>query len=163
MAIVRVPQRWPLLIVAVLTGLVATGCTKDTPTTTPAEAGSAPATAAASATPPPPATTGTPNDYCTLAEQIGAESGIMVNKHFVPPRSETLDMFKAVVNLSLAAKDQLTTSLPDNIRAALLVELQYFQLLKDSNYSAAPPAGFQAANKTVNDYGTSVCGFVFDQ
>ena len=24
-------------------------------------------------------------------------------------------------------------------------------------------AGFEAANKTVNDYGVSVCGFVFDQ
>ncbi len=73
-------------------------------------------------------------------------------------------MFKAVVNLSLAAKDQLATGLPDNVRAAFVVEMQYFQLLKDSNFSGTyPPAGFVAANKTVNDYGVSVCGFVFDQ
>jgi hypothetical protein len=74
-------------------------------------------------------------------------------------------MFKAVVNLSLAAKDQLANGLPENVRAAFLVEMQYFQMLKDTNFdgTAAPPAGFGAANKTVNDYGMSACGFVFDQ
>jgi hypothetical protein len=161
MAIARVSQRWPLLLAAVLTGLVAAGCTKHTPTT-PAAAGSAPASAAAS-TAPPPATTGNPPDYCTLAEKISTEAGVMVNKHFIPLPNETLDMFKAVVNLSLAAKDQLAAGLPDNVKAAFLVAMQYFQLLKDSNYSAPPPAGFAAANKTVNDYGVSACGFVFDQ
>ncbi len=89
----------------------------------------------------------------------------MVNKHFVSPRNETLDMFKAVVNLSLAAKDQLAASLPENVRAAFLLAMQYFQMIKDSNFdgTASPPAGFAAANKTVNDYGMAVCGFVFDQ
>lgn len=67
--------------------------------------------------------------------------------------------------LSLAAKDQLATSLPENIRAAFLVEMKCFQALKDNNFdgTASPPAGFDAANKTVNDYGMSVCGFVFDK
>jgi hypothetical protein len=161
MAIARVSQRWPLLIVSVLTGLVAAGCTKHAPTT-PVAAGSASASAAAS-TAPPPATTGNPTDYCALAEKIGTESGVMVNKHFIPLHNETLDMFKAVVNLSLAAKDQLAAGLPANIKAAFLVAMQYFQQLKDSNYSAPPPAGFAAANKTVNDYGVSACGFVFDK
>jgi len=89
----------------------------------------------------------------------------MINKHFIPLQNETLDMFKAVVNLTLAAKDQLPSTLPANIKAAFQVELQYFQALKDSNFdsTAAPPAGFVAANKTVNDYGVSACGFVFDQ
>ncbi len=164
MAVPRV-SRWPLLIVAVLTGLVATGCSKDTPTTTNGPDGSVQAATATTTTPPPAAAAGNPTEYCALAEQIGTESGIMTNKHFVRPLDETLDMLKAVVNLSLAAKDQLATSLPANVRAAFLVEMQYFQMIKDSNFdgTAAPPAGFAAANKTVNDYGMSVCGFVFDQ
>ena len=38
-------------------------------------------------------------------------------------------------------------------------------MLKDSNFDGTvpPPAGFEAANKTVNDYGMAACGFVFDQ
>ena len=163
MAFPRMSPRWPLLIVAVLTGLVATSCAKDTPTTTPGTGGSASASTAPPATAPPPAVGGNSTDYCTLAERIGTESGVMVNKHFIPQSQETLDMFKAVVNLSLAAKDQLAAGLPDNVKGAFEVAMQYFQLLKDSNYSAPPPAGFVAANKTVNDYGVSVCGFVFDQ
>jgi len=159
MAIARTSQRWPLLIVAVLTGVVATGCKQDTPT--PAAGGSTQTSSA----PPPTAATGKSTDYCTLAEKIATESGVMINKHFIPLQNETLDMFKAVVNLTLAAKDQLPSTLPANIKAAFQVELQYFQALKDSNFdsTAAPPAGFVAANKTINDYGVSACGFVFDQ
>jgi len=159
MAIARTSQRWPLLIVAVLTGVVATGCKQDTPT--PAAGGSTQTSSA----PPPTAATGKSTDYCTLAEKIATESGVMINKHFIPLQNETLDMFKAVVNLTLAAKDQLPSTLPANIKAAFQVELQYFQALKDSNFdsTAVPPAGFVAANKTINDYGVSACGFVFDQ
>ena len=152
-------QRWPLLIVAVLTSLITTGCDKSTPAPTPTTS----VPAAGPTTAPPPATAGNSTDYCTLAERIGTESGIMTNKHFVSPQKETLDMLKAVVTLSLAAKDQLAASLPDNIRPAFIVAMQYFQMLKDSNYTAAPPAGFAAANQAVNDYGVSTCGFVFDQ
>jgi len=43
------------------------------------------------------------------------------------------------------------------------VELQYFQALKDSDYSAAPPPGFDAANTKVNAYQVSACGVTFDQ
>jgi hypothetical protein len=169
MAIARTSQRWPLLIVAVLTGVVATGCKQDTPT--PAAGGSTQTSSTqtsstqTSSAPPPTAATGKSTDYCTLAEKIATESGVMINKHFIPLQNETLDMFKAVVNLTLAAKDQLPSTLPANIKAAFQVELQYFQALKDSNFdsTAAPPAGFVAANKTINDYGVSACGFVFDQ
>jgi hypothetical protein len=164
MAIARISQRWPLLIVAVLTGVVATGCKQDTPT--PAAGGSTQTSSTqTSSAPPPTAATGKSTDYCTLAEKIATESGVMVNKHFIPLQNETLDMFKAVVNLTLAAKDQLPSTLPANIKAAFQVVLQYFQALKDSNFdsTAAPPAGFVAANKTINDYGVSACGFVFDQ
>jgi hypothetical protein len=156
-------KRPALLIIVVLAGLVAAGCVKDTPAAPPGANGSAQASTAAATTPPPPAATGKPTDYCTLAEQIATQSGVMTNKHFVPLAKETLDMFKAVVTLSLAAKDQLAASLPDNIKPAFLVAMQYFQALKDSDYTAAPPAGFGAANKTVNDYGVATCGFVFDQ
>lgn len=163
MAFPRMSQRWPLLIVAMLTSLLATGCTKDT--TTPATDGSASASAATVTTPPAPSAAGNPTDYCTLAERIAIESGVMTNKHFIPLQNETLDMFKAIVNLSLAAKDQLASSLPDNLRPAFQVEMQYFQALHDSNFDStvAPPAGFVAANKALNDYGVSACGFVFDQ
>jgi hypothetical protein len=163
MAIARISQRWPLLIVAVLTGVVATGCKQDTPT--PAAGGSTQTSTQTSSAPPPTAATGKSTDYCTLAEKISTESGVMVNKHFIPLQNETLDMFKAVVNLTLAAKDQLPSTLPANIKAAFEVELQYFQALKDSNFDSttALPAGFVAANKTINDYGVSACGFVFDQ
>jgi hypothetical protein len=164
MAFSRVSQRWPLLIVAVLTTLVATGCVKDTPTTTPEAGGSAAASAATPTTPPAPSATGNPTDYCTLAERIGVQSGMMTNKHYISPLKETLDQLKALVNLSLAAKDQPVTGLPDNVRAAVLVQLQYFQALKDSDFSGttAKPAGYDAAEKTVNDYLVSACGFTFD-
>lgn len=165
MAFPRVSRRWPLLIVAVLTGVVATGCDKKTPTTPPTTGGSTPASAATATTAPPPAAAGNSTDYCALAEKIGAESGIMVNKHFVAPLKETLDMLKAAVNLSLAAKDQLAASLPANIRPSFLIEMQYFQMLKDSDFNGTvpPPAGFDAANTTLHEYGMSACGFVYDQ
>jgi hypothetical protein len=77
---------------------------------------------------------------------------------------ETMDNLKAVVNLSLAAKDQLLSALPADIRPALTVELQYFQALKDSDFASTTPvpAGFDAAMKTVNDYGAATCGFDFE-
>jgi hypothetical protein len=156
-------QRWPLLIVAVLTSLITTGCTKDA--TTPVASGSASVEAAAPTTAPPPTAAGNSTDYCTLAERIATQSGVMTNKHFIPLQQETLDMFKAIVNLSLAAKDQLTSGLPDNLRPAFTLEMQYFQALKDGNFDGTipPPAGFVEANKAINDYGVSACGFVFDQ
>jgi hypothetical protein len=153
--------RLTLLIVAVLTGAVVTSCAKSTPgvTTPPGTGGS---TVASSTTAPPPPSAN-PTSYCALAEAIGTQSGVMVNKHFIPLSKETLDMFKAIVTLSLAAKDQLAAALPANMQSALQVEMQYFQALKDSNYSAAPPAGFVAANNTINQYGETACGFVFDK
>jgi hypothetical protein len=149
--------------VAVVTGLVMTGCDKDTPT--PAAGGSPQASTAAPTTAPPPAAAGNSTDYCTLAERIATQSGVMTNKHFIPLQQETLDMFKAIVNLSLAAKDQLTGSLPNNLRPAAAVVMQYFQALKDGNFDGTipPPAGFVEANQAINDYGVSACGFVFDQ
>jgi hypothetical protein len=154
-----VPRRWPLLIVAVL-ALVAAGCDKTTPPAPPTTGGST-----QTPTPPPPAAAGKAADYCTLAERIGTQSGVMVNKHFIPLRTETLDMFKAIVNLTLAVKDQLAASVPDDIRPAFAVEMQYFQALKDANFASnvPPPAGFIEANKAVNDYGVAHCGFVFDE
>jgi hypothetical protein len=150
-------------MVAVLAGLLQTGCDKDTPVTTSGGGGSASASAPPPTTPPPPATGEKSTDYCVVAERIGTQSGIMVNKHFVSPLKETREMLEGVVTLSLAAQDELIAGLPDNIRAALREELRYFQMLKDSNYTASPPAGFEAANKIVNDYGVATCGFVFDK
>jgi len=154
----------PLLIVALLAGLVATGCNPDKPTTTPQANGTPQASTAASTTaPPPPAANAT--DYCTLAERIGVQSGMMVNKHYISPLKETLDQLEALVNLSLAAKDEPVTGLPPQVKSAVLVQLQYFQALKDSNFSGTTPkpAGYDAAEKTVNDYLVSACGFTFDK
>jgi hypothetical protein len=95
--------------------------------------------------------------------KIATDSGVMVNKHYVPPNQETLDQLKYLVNASLAARAQLAAGVPPDIRAAFEVEMQYFQALKDSDFSAAPPAGFEAANKKVNDYQVSACGVTFDQ
>jgi len=155
-----VPRRWPLLLVAAL-ALVAAGCDKTIPPAPPTAGGSAQTSAATPTTAPAPAAA----DYCTLAERISTESGVMVNKHFIPLRTETLDMFKAIVNLTLAVKDQLAASVPDDIRAAFAVALPYFQALKDANFASnvPPPAGFVDANKAINDYGVAHCGFVFDQ
>ena len=62
-------------------------------------------------------------------------------------------------------EEQLAASLPNDIRPAFVIEMQYFQMLKDSDFSGTvpPPAGFDAANKAVNDFGVAHCGFVFDQ
>jgi hypothetical protein len=165
MRISRISAR-PLVIVAVLAGLVATGCGPDTPApTTDGANGTAQASTAPSTTAPLPASTGNATDYCTLAEKIGIESGMMVNKHYISPLKETLDQLKALVNLSLAAKDQPVTGLPPDVRSAVLVQLQYFQALKDSDFSGTTPkpAGYDAAEKTVNDYLVSACGFTFDK
>jgi len=158
MGISRVHAQRSLLVVIAAAALTVSGCTKDAPAAPPTGG------AAQSSTAPPtiPAQPGG-TDYCALAESIATQSGIMANKHFVSPLKETREMLEAVVTLSLAAKDQLGAALPDNVKPAFLIEMQYFQMLKDSNYTAAPPAGFDAANKTVNDYGVATCGFVFDQ
>jgi hypothetical protein len=147
------------LLVAAL-ALVAAGCDKTTPPAPPTTSGST-----QTSTQPPPTAAANTTDYCTLAERISTESGVMVNKHFIPLRTETLDMFKAVVNLTLAVKDQLAASVPDDIRPAFAVVLPYFQALKDANFASnvPPPAGFVDANKAINDYGVAHCGFVFDQ
>jgi len=117
------------------------------------------------ATPPPPAVTGDATDFCTLAIQIATESGIMVDKHYIPPLQETLDQLKALVNAALANRDRLVTGLPDDVRAAVDVQLQYFQALKDNDFSSATPvpAGLDAATQTVNQYQVSACGVTFDQ
>lgn len=88
----------------------------------------------------------------------------MVNNQIISPMKETMDQLKAVVKLSLAAKDQLVTGLPANVRSALMVELQYFQALEDSDFSSSTPApaGLDEAIKTVNEYGAATCGFTFE-
>ncbi len=161
MPIYGASARWTLFIVAVLTGAVVTGCAKSSPgaTSTPQANGST----VASSTTVPPLPSGNATGYCALAEAISTQSGVMVNKHFIPLSKETLDMFKSVVTLSLAAKDQMQAALPNNLQPDFQVVIDYFQALKDSNYSAPPPAGFVAANKTMNEYGETACGFVFDK
>jgi hypothetical protein len=89
----------------------------------------------------------------------------MVNNQIISPLEETLDQVKAVVNLTLAAKDQLVAfPLPANVRSALMVELQYFQALKDSDFSSSTPtpAGLNEALNTVNAYGAATCGFTLE-
>jgi hypothetical protein len=157
---VRVKLVGLMLAAAAAIGLA--GCDRSTPAAAPTPA--AP-TSIASPPPsgPPPAATGA-SDYCALATKILTESGLMVNGRIISAREETLDNLKAVVNLSLAAKDQLLAGLPANVRSALLVELQYFQALKDHDFSSSTPvpAGFDGALKTVNGYGAATCGFTFD-
>lgn len=149
--------------IAVLAALTATGmagCDKSTPV-----AGPPPVTATSSNASPTPVVKATESEaeWCALAIRIATDSGVMVDKHYVSPLKETLDQFKAIVNASLAARDQLLAGAPAEIRPALLIGLQYFQMLKDNNFAATtPPAGFYAANKTVNDYQVSECGVVFD-
>jgi hypothetical protein len=157
------PPYWrfrPVVAVLVLVAAGLVGCSKTTPPSPGADDTQA---STASSSTPPPAANG--SDFCALAIRIATESGIMVNKHYISPQQETLDQFKALVNASLAARDQLVTGLPDDVRAAMMVELEYFQALKDSDFSGTtqPPAGFAAANKTVNDYQVSACGVTFDK
>jgi len=157
---VRVKLLGAMLATVAVTGLA--GCDRSTPTVAPTPA---PPTSQASPSPsgPPPAATGA-SDYCALATKILTESGLMVNNKIISPLEETMDNLKAVVNLTLAAKDQLLAGLPANVRSALLVELQYFQALKDHDFSNSTPvpAGFDNAMKTVNAYGAATCGFDFD-
>ena len=157
---VRVKVLGVILAAVAATGLA--GCDRSTPTAAPTPA---PSMSQASPTPsdPTPAATGA-SDYCALATKILIESGLMVNNRIISPLEETLDNLKAVVNLTLAVKDQLLADLPANVRSALLVELQYFQALKDHDFSNSTPvpAGFDAAMKTVNAYGAANCGFDFE-
>ena len=107
---------------ATLAGTGVTGCGKSTPSAIPTPG----ATVSAAGSPPaapttPPAPAAVAGDWCTLAIRIGTDSGMLVNKHYISPLDETLDQFKAVVNMSLAAGDQLLTGIPDDVRAALVV------------------------------------------
>jgi hypothetical protein len=151
------------VILTAVTAIGAAGCDPDVPV---AGSTSGPPMSSASPTPsvPPPAAT-TSSDYCALATKIANESGLMVGKQWISPQKETLDQFKAVVNLSLAAKDQLLAALPANVRSALVVELQYFQALRDHDFSSSTPvpAGLQAAVDTVDAYGVATCGFTYEK
>ena len=72
----------------------------------------------------------------------------MTNKHYIPLQNETLDQFKALVNLTLAARDQLTALTPAQLQPQLAISLQYFQALKDNDFTTvAPPPGFVEANR----------------
>ena len=165
MGVVRPRTSARAVIGAVLVCLVAaTGCDTDAPS-----AGAPPnAPAQVSATPPAtPSSVSTAgaSDFCALAIRIATDSGIMVDKHYISPLKETLDQLKALVNASLAAKDQLVTGLPPDVRSALLVELQYFQALKDHDFSQSTPVpeGLNAAVNTVNQYQIAACGVTFDR
>ncbi len=89
---------------------------------------------------------------------------MMTNKHIISPLKETLDQFKALVDLSLAARDQLGAA-PSQIKSDVDIQLQYFQALKDHNYAndTPLPAGFAEANARINQYQADVCGFVYDK
>jgi hypothetical protein len=152
-------------VFAALAGTGVSGCGKSTPSATPTPG----ATVSAAGSPPAPTTPPAPaagaGDWCTFAIRIGTDSGMLVNKHYISPLDETLDQFKAVVNMSLAAGNQLLTGIPDDVRAALLVEMQYFQALKDHNFGVDTPTppGLDAALAVVNQYQVSACGITFDQ
>ncbi len=109
--------------------------------------------------------TGGSDDWCAVLIKAATDVGYMVNKHVLPPDKITFDMLKAYAPVALALRDQLLTGVPANIKAALEVTLQYFQALKDNNYSQDTPipAGLVAASNTVNAYETARCGIVFDQ
>jgi len=158
-------------VLAALAVAVLTGCDKSPAASGTTSGGTPPgATATTSAaTPsatPPTGSNGTGSgDWCALAERIATQSGVMRNKHFVPLQQETLDMFKAVVSLSLANRDALLAGLPDDARAAMVIELKYYQALQDSNFSnaAALPAGWKTAHERVVKYQVEQCGFVYDK
>jgi len=156
----------PRPVIALLVGLAVTaavGCTKDIPGPGPTPNGAA-QTSPAQTTPPSVSTVGT-GDFCTLAIKIATDSGMMVNKHYVPLSMETLDMFKSVVIGSLAVQSQMEAGLPPDVLADVKIVMQYFQALKDNDFSDSTPvpAGFVAANKRVNQYQVDVCGVTFDQ
>jgi len=156
------PPRRRAFVGTILAVLVATaGCDKDTPTA--GATSTPPASASASSTPSAPPATAGASDYCALATKILIESGLMVNGRIISAHEETMDNLKAMVNLTLPVKDQLLSLVPANIRPAMMVTLQYFQALKDSDFSTSTPvpAGFVAANKAVNNYGEAACGFSF--
>ncbi len=164
----RVSTGRTLVAVALLAALAATGvagCGKSTPSAGPTPGGSASEAGSPPAPTTPPAPVAAAGDWCALVIQIGTDSGMLVNKHYVSPQQETLDQLKALVNASLAAGDKLLTGVPDDVRAALVVVKQYFQALKDSNFAGTtpPPPGFAAANELVNQYQVSACGLTFDK
>jgi hypothetical protein len=57
------------------------------------------------------------------------------------------------------------TGLPADVRAAAEVELNYFQALKDHDFSTETPvpAGLNDAVKTLNAYQVAQCGVTFDK
>jgi hypothetical protein len=159
------PHLLPVIVVlGLIVGGALVGCSKSSPSAGPTPAGTA---ATAVTTTPPPSVSALPNaaELCALLESIGTQSGLMTNKHYIPLQNETLDQFKVLVNLTLAARDQLTALTPAQLQPQLAISLQYFQALKDNDFAStvAPPAGFVEANATINQYQVSTCGFVFDK
>jgi hypothetical protein len=158
-------------VLAALALAVLASCDKSPGTAGTASAGNPPGVTATTSAATPSATTTTTSsstgsgDWCALAERISTQSGVMRNKHFIPLEQETLDMFKAVVSLSLANRDALLAGLPDDVTAAVKTELQYYQALHDSNFSSTAPlrAGWKAAHTRVVKYQVEQCGFVYDK
>jgi hypothetical protein len=138
-----------------LAATVTVGCDPSTPNN---GATSTPPTSA------PPSVPGDPSDYCALATQILIGSGLMVDGRIITAQEETMDNLKALTDLTLAAKDQLLALIADDVRPALTVELQYFQNLKDHDFSTSTPvpAGLDEAVGRVNAYGKAACGFDFE-
>lgn len=154
------------MVVSMILAVGQAGCSKSGKE---AQAGGSPSTAVSSShtgLPPasPPSNSGGPADWCALTERLATESGLMVNKHFISPLKETMDMFKAAVASGLAHRAELSTGLPANLKAAVDIQMAYFQQLQDSNFQNTEfPAGLTEALDVINKFQTEVCGFVFDK
>jgi hypothetical protein len=156
------------LAILVAASFALAGCTSSVPSAAPPPGPATATTAATTATTPAasPVATGTSNgDWCTLAQKLNNQSGLMVGTHYISPLKETFDQLKAAAMLYLANADALTTGLPPDVKAAQLIEGGYFQALADNNFASdtPAPAGLNAAADTLNAYQIKTCGFVFDK
>jgi hypothetical protein len=130
-----------------------------------ATVGCAPSTPSSGSTPTPPTSvTGDPSDYCALATEILIGSGLMVDGRIITAQEETMENLQALTHLTLASKDQLLAAISADVRAALAVEIEYFQNLKDHDFSTSTPVppGLDEAVAAVNAYGKAECGFDFE-
>jgi len=128
------------------------------PTPAVTQAATPPATGAASPTP---AASG---DYCAELIRVNTENGTMVAKNQISVDKWTPAQVKAIVDFTVAHSAEILAISPQEIKAAMTVDLQWWQAVKDANYNmsaAKVPPGFSDAVAQISTYQHNVCGINF--
>lgn len=149
----------PMLALAGCWPFSSSNSNQGTPTTPATVAATPPATTAASPTP-----VATGGDYCSEVIRVNTENGTMVGKSQISVDKWTSAQIKAIVDFTVAHSAEILAISPPELKAAMTVDLQWWQAVKDANYNtsaAKVPAGFPEAVAQISNYQHTTCGINF--